>query len=108
MKRCVKMLAAGRQLDYVNVSFSGTGGPVIAPMYVPSGQFVYLAAGIKEVTDLPVFCIGRINDPVFAERILENNQADRIAMTRANICDPELPNKPREGRLDEIRRCVAI
>jgi NADPH-dependent 2,4-dienoyl-CoA reductase/sulfur reductase-like enzyme len=28
-------------------------------------------------------------------------------MTRANICDAELPNKSREGRLDEIRHCIA-
>ncbi len=107
MKRIVGTLTAEGKLDYVNVSYSGGGGTVIAPMYVPSGQFVYLAAGIKEVTDVPVFCIGRINDPVLAENILEQHQADMVGMTRANICDPELPNKAREGRLDEIRRCIA-
>lgn len=107
MKRVVATITASGKLDYVNVSFSGVGGAVIAPNYVPSGQFVYLAAGIKEVTDLPVFCIGRINEPVMAEKILEQHQADMIGMTRANICDPELPNKAREGRVDEIRRCIA-
>jgi mycofactocin system FadH/OYE family oxidoreductase 2 len=106
MQRIVGTLNVGNKLDYINVSFSG--GPIIAPMYVPSGQFVYLAAGIKQVTDVPVFCIGRINDPVLAENILAQNQADMVGMTRANICDPELPNKAREGRLNEIRRCVAI
>ncbi len=107
MKRITTQLTAAGQLDYVNVSFMGMGGAVIAPMYVPPGQFVYLAAGIKQVIDLPVFCIGRINDPVMAEGILERNQADIVGMTRADICDPELPNKAREGRLDEIRRCIA-
>ncbi len=106
MQRIVGTLTFGNKLDYINVSYSG--GPVIAPMYVPSGQFVYLAAGIKQVTDLPVFCIGRINDPVLAENVLAQNQADMVGMTRANICDPEMPNKAREGRLNEIRRCVAI
>jgi 2,4-dienoyl-CoA reductase-like NADH-dependent reductase (Old Yellow Enzyme family) len=107
MKRVVATITESGKLDYVNVSYSGMGGAVIAPNYVPSGQFVYLAAGIKEITDLPVFCIGRINDPVMAEKILEQHQADMIGMTRANISDPELPNKAREGRLDEIRRCIA-
>lgn len=106
MQRIVGTLTFGNKLDYINVSYSGA--PVIAPMYVPSGQFVYLAAGVKQVTDLPVFCIGRINDPVLAENILAQNQADMVGMTRANIADPELPNKAREGRLNEIRRCVAI
>lgn len=107
MKRIVRKLTEPGWLDYVNVSFMGLGGAVIAPMYVPPGQFVYLSAGIKQVTDLPVFCIGRINDPVMAEGILERHQADMVGMTRANIADPELPNKAREGRLDEIRRCIA-
>jgi len=106
MQRIVGTLTVGNKLDYINVSYSGA--PIIAPMYVPSGQFVYLAAGVKQVTDLPVFCIGRINDPVLAESILAQNQADIVGMTRANIADPELPNKAREGRLNEIRRCVAI
>jgi hypothetical protein len=29
-----------------------------------------------------------------------------VAMTRATICDPELPNKAKEGREDEIRLCM--
>jgi mycofactocin system FadH/OYE family oxidoreductase 2 len=107
MQRIIQALTASGKLDYVNVSFYGMTGAVIAPMYVPPGSFVYLAAGIKEVVDVPVFCIGRINDPVMAERILANHQADVVGMTRANICDPELPNKAREGRLDEIRFCIA-
>lgn len=106
MKRIVKTITAEGKLDYINVSYSG--GPIIASMYVPAGQFVYLAAGIKEVTDLPVFCVGRITDPVLAESILEQNQADIVGMTRANIADPELPNKAREGRLGEIRPCIGI
>jgi thioredoxin reductase len=59
------------------------------------------------VVNLPVFCTGRINDPVMAERVLANGQADMIGMVRAQICDPEMANKAKEGRLDEIRFCVA-
>ena len=55
---------------------------------------------------LPVFCVGRINDPVLAERILADHQADMVGMVRAHICDPEMISKAREGRLDEIRRCI--
>ena len=106
--RMVPMLTAGDQLDYLSVS---TGiyrsmDTIIAPMYYPNGAFVYLAALAKEHLDIPVMCIGRINDPVMAEQILEDRQADLVGMTRANICDPELPNKAREGRLDEIRHCL--
>jgi len=114
MQRIVGKLTASGKLDYVNVNWGlggntsfGMAGPVVPPMYVPPGQFVYLAAGIKQVIDLPVICAGRVNNPILAEQILERNEADLIGMCRANICDPELPNKAREGRLDEIRYCIA-
>lgn len=107
--RMVPFLTAGGQLDYLSVSVGTyrSKDTVIAPSYYPNGAFVYLAAMAKEVLDIPVICIGRINDPVMAEQILENRQADLVGMTRANICDPELPRKAREGRLDEIRHCLA-
>jgi NADPH-dependent 2,4-dienoyl-CoA reductase/sulfur reductase-like enzyme len=105
MKRIMPKLTASQKLDYLSVTV-GAGGAPIPPMYIPPAAFVYLAAGIKEVVDVPVFCVGRVNDPVKAEEILARNQADMVGMTRANIADPELPNKAREGRLDEIRYCI--
>ncbi len=76
-------------------------------MHTPLGYTIPLAAGIKEVVNLPVFATGRINDPVMAERVLADGQADMIGMVRAQICDPELANKAKEGRLEQIRYCVA-
>jgi NADPH-dependent 2,4-dienoyl-CoA reductase/sulfur reductase-like enzyme len=105
MKVMAPMMANTGKLDYLNVS---TGSYLtIAPMYYPLGHSVYLAANIKEVVDLPVCCIGRINDPTQAEKILEERQADLVAMNRATICDPELANKAREGRVEEIRKCMS-
>jgi len=37
---------------------------------------------------------------------LAEGKADMVAMTRALIADPELPNKALEGRLDDIRACI--
>ncbi len=91
-------------IDYLSVC-AGLAGH-IPPMYFPLGCFVHLAVGVKEVVNIPVICHGRINDPVQAEQILENNQADFIGMARALICDPEWPKKAKEGRLDEIRKCI--
>ena len=76
-------------------------------MHTPLGYTVPLAAGIRESVKLPVFCTGRINDPVMAEKVLAAGQADMIGMCRALICDPFLPKKAEEGRMDEIRYCVA-
>ncbi|MDD2850533.1 MAG: mycofactocin system FadH/OYE family oxidoreductase 2 [Desulfuromonadaceae bacterium] len=76
-------------------------------MHSPLGYTIPLAAGIREKIKLPVFCTGRINDPVMAEKVLAAGQADMIGMCRALICDPFLPRKAQEGRVDDIRYCIA-
>ena len=70
------------------------------------GAIVDLAAAIKKVVDVPVITVGKIWDPLFAEQILEARKADFIAMGRALLADPELPNKVKEGRLEDIRHCI--
>ncbi|MGH2522489.1 MAG: FAD-dependent oxidoreductase, partial [Anaerolineales bacterium] len=76
-------------------------------MYYPQGIHAHLAAGIKQVVgDMPVIYAGRVIDPHHAERLLAERQFDLVAMTRAIFADPEMPNKAREGRLDDIRPCV--
>src|SRR5450631_4113771 len=76
-------------------------------MHTPLGYTIPLAAGMRERLKLPVFCTGRINDPVMAEKVLAAGQADMIGMCRGLICDPFLPKKAFEGRMDDIRYCVA-
>lgn len=96
-------------LDWINVSSGTYASPATAiePMYLPLNSFVYCAAAIKQVVDVPVFARGRIQDPVQAEEIIANNQADGVSMVREIIVDPDFCNKAREGRLEEIRKCLA-
>ena len=75
-------------------------------MFHAHGCNVYLAAAIKKEVDVPVACIGGLNDPAQMEEILASEQADVIEMSRALIADPYLPRKILEGREDEIVRCV--
>ena len=75
-------------------------------MFVPDGCNVYLAAAVKKAVRKPVSCVGALGDPNQMEEILKSGQADLIAMGRALVADPELPNKVRQGRTDEIRRCL--
>ncbi|MFC1930096.1 FAD-dependent oxidoreductase [Chloroflexota bacterium] len=72
----------------------------------PNGAIVYLAEAIKKVVKVPMITVGKIGDPILANRILEEGKADFIAMGRALLADPELPNKAKVGRLDDIRKCI--
>ncbi|MEM3715368.1 MAG: FAD-dependent oxidoreductase, partial [Nitrososphaeria archaeon] len=89
-----------------NIAYEESYYRTYPPMAMPRACNVYLAEAIKKVVSVPVIAVGRINDPVLAENILRNGQADLIAMGRALIADPELPNKAYEGRLEDIRKCI--
>jgi 2,4-dienoyl-CoA reductase-like NADH-dependent reductase (Old Yellow Enzyme family)/thioredoxin reductase len=77
------------------------------PMSFPRGCFVHLAEEIKKHVSVPVIAVGRINDPVLAEKILVEKKADLISIGRGLFADPQLPNKAASGRLEEIRKCLA-
>ncbi|MGB6065868.1 MAG: FAD-dependent oxidoreductase [Desulfomonilaceae bacterium] len=76
-------------------------------MDLPQAGYVYLARGIKENVGIPVIGCNRINDPFIAEEVLRERAADLVGVARGMLADPEFVNKAREGRADEIRRCVA-
>jgi 2,4-dienoyl-CoA reductase-like NADH-dependent reductase (Old Yellow Enzyme family)/thioredoxin reductase len=78
-----------------------------APHYWPAGFMVPLAEALKTAVSIPVVAGGRLGDPVLAEKVLAEGKADFIYLGRPLIADPELPNKIREGRSDEIRPCIA-
>lgn len=77
------------------------------PMYTPRGSYLFLARGIKERVRIPVIAVGRLNTPSILRDTIEKERADIIALGRALLADPDLPNKMQEGREDEVRTCIA-
>ena len=105
------IVALDPDLDYINV-IAGTSASmegavhIVPPMSVEAGYVAPFAAAVKARTDIPVFVAGRINQPQIAEQIVASGQADMCGMTRAMIADPEMANKARDGRSDDIRACI--
>ncbi|OAT85840.1 FAD-dependent oxidoreductase [Desulfotomaculum copahuensis] len=101
-----------RQLEDCGVDmFNVTGGWHETPvpqitMDVPRGAFVYLARQIRQAVSVPVTACNRINHPALAEKILSDGSADLVGMARALIADPDLPEKARTGKWEEIRPCI--
>jgi 2,4-dienoyl-CoA reductase-like NADH-dependent reductase (Old Yellow Enzyme family) len=58
---------------------------------VGPGYQVPLARTVKDAVAMPVVAVGMITDPHQAERILEDGQADAIAIARAALWDPRWP-----------------
>ncbi|MGH3038997.1 MAG: NAD(P)-binding protein, partial [Gaiellaceae bacterium] len=106
--RVAQALEADGDIDYVNVTAAGYHNifRAIEPSDVPDGYLVDLTAQVKAGVALPVFTVGGIKDPALAEEILSSGKADMVAMTRAQIADPEFANKVREGGDDEVYHCI--
>ena len=49
----------------------------------------------------------RIKAPDYAEKVIDDAQADMVSLVRAQIADPHLANKAAAGRGDEIRPCIS-
>lgn len=61
---------------------------------------------VKKGINLPVIGVGRINMPELADKLVADGIIDMVAVGRAQLADPEWCNKSKEGREDEIRRCI--
>ncbi|MCU1437070.1 MAG: FAD-binding protein [Naasia sp.] len=58
--------------------------------------------------DVPVFGVGAARTVEEAEEVLTAGIADMVALTRAQIADPDLAEKLRTGRLSEVRHCIRL
>ncbi|MFK8019988.1 MAG: FAD-dependent oxidoreductase [Pseudomonadales bacterium] len=99
------------ELDFLNVtvgSMMGLAGSVhvVPPMFIEHAYTAPQAGEVKRAVRQSVLVTGRINQPQLAEQVLAEGQADLCGMTRALISDPEMPNKARTGKLDNIRACI--
>jgi len=96
-------------IDVVQVSAGNDVTPewICQPMFMEKACLVQSASQVKRALDIPVMAVGRINDPLIANEIIEQDKADLVCIGRGLLADPEMPNKAQEGRLDEIRTCIA-
>jgi 2,4-dienoyl-CoA reductase-like NADH-dependent reductase (Old Yellow Enzyme family) len=107
----VAYLDARGLVDYVSC---GTGSYLNQPFkIVPSFQFPMLlgaddaAAFKKVVRHAKVTAEARIKTPGNAETVIAEGKADLVSLVRAQIADPHLANKAREGRAQDIRPCIS-
>ena len=71
------------------------------------GPFAKYAAAVKKVVKKSyVASVAGHSDPEKLEELIASGSTDIICMARALGCDPDLPNKARAGKYDEIRKCI--
>ena len=96
-------------LDFINTSIGTTGRLYVVegPMSVPAGYQSGHTAAIRAAVRVPVIGVGRINDPLMADRLLREGVCDLVGVVRAQIADPEWAGKSQQDQAAEIRKCIA-
>jgi 2,4-dienoyl-CoA reductase-like NADH-dependent reductase (Old Yellow Enzyme family) len=89
--------------DWEGISFLNTMS--VLPKEAPAGEFAVAAGLIKNGLRIPVIAVGKLGEPGRAQLVLDQGQADLVAIARQVIADPESPSKILAQRDDEIRRC---
>jgi 2,4-dienoyl-CoA reductase-like NADH-dependent reductase (Old Yellow Enzyme family) len=78
---------------------SGSNIPHKVELMIPG------AAAIKSVLNIPVITSGRI-EPEAADKYIGEGKFDFVAMGRKLLADPELPNKLKAGKPEDVRPCI--
>ncbi|MDY6968033.1 MAG: FAD-dependent oxidoreductase [Spirochaetota bacterium] len=104
-KKLAKMLEKAGA-NAVNVSCYGIGKDNFINCTDTPGSLAYLAEEIKKEVSIPVIAIGMMT-PEVGEKILEDGKADLVAFARGFLADPEIPNKTKNGEVEDIVPCIA-
>ena len=75
------------------------------PQYMPDNCNLKDVEHIRQFTDKPVACAGRMLPETAAEEIAAG-RLDAMAIARQNLVDPDWIIKIQEGREDEIKPCI--
>lgn len=78
----------------------------IPDMTAVSAPWLHQVGAFKAQTGLPVFHAAKIADVATARYAIDAGLVDMVGMTRAHMADPQIVNKLRSGREQEIRPCV--
>ncbi len=110
MIEIAQSLASTGAVDLFSVS-GGTGATRLSTGYfvpgdaLPEGLYNERAIRFRREVGVPTLVAGRIVEPSVAEEALAGG-VDLVAMTRAMIADPDLPQKIAEGR--QHRPCIGV
>jgi len=102
------LVEAGADILHASLGTHGSpAGITSAPFEYQPGFNVWQAKKLKEAVGLPVIAVGRFTDPSLANEVIARGEADLVAFGRQFLADPDFLIKAREGRPEDIRKCIA-
>ncbi|MBZ0262097.1 MAG: FAD-dependent oxidoreductase [Hyphomicrobiales bacterium] len=93
-------------LDLFNVTISDYSREMGVSRFVQEASLEPFVAEVRSITGKPVVSVGRFTSPETMLSQVRRGVLDFIGAARPSIADPFIPQKIREGRLDDIRECI--
>lgn len=108
IKAVTKALLDEGLVDFFDASFGDyyRMDNMVGGMQQPMGYELPSSSQLTEGVTVPRIVSGRIRTLEDAEQLLREGVADMVSMVRAQIADPLLVKKTREGRAEEVRPCI--
>ncbi len=78
----------------------------LEPVSFEPGWRKYMAKAVKDAVSIPVIAANLIRTPEQAESQLNEGVQDVISLGRPHIADSHFANKAKEGRAEDIKRCI--
>jgi len=107
-QQVLSALQAENLIDMVNVSLGDyyKMDTMVGAMQNPTGYEIHSSGKIAAIATVPRLLAGRYRTLDDAEQLLRDGTADLVSMVRAQIADPDLVNKTRNGLALTVRPCI--
>ncbi len=92
--------------DMWDVNVADWANDSMTSRFAPEGYQEDYIAFVKKVSSKPVAAVGRYTSPDTMVSAIKRGLIDMICAARPSIADPFLPNKIKEGRVEDIRECI--
>ncbi|HEU4746466.1 MAG TPA: FAD-dependent oxidoreductase [Anaerolineales bacterium] len=92
--------------DLWDVNISSWSNDSITSRFGGEGHQEKYISFVKGLTTKPVVGVGRYTSPDSMVSAIQRGVMDMIGAARPSIADPFLPQKIREGRIEDIRECI--
>ncbi|KAG5494271.1 hypothetical protein GH5_02281 [Leishmania sp. Ghana 2012 LV757] len=106
-----KVANAGANIIDSGIGWHESRVPTIATS-VPRAGYTWATAAVRshlrrQGIDTPLIAVNRMNHPDVLEQVLEDGDADLVAMARPFLSDPYFVEKTMTGAADRINICIA-
>jgi thioredoxin reductase len=101
-------LQAEKLLDFVDASVGDyyRMDSMVGGMHNPTGYELPSSSQLTAVATVPRIVAGRFRTIDDAEQVLKEGKADLVSMVRAQIADPYLIEKTKQGKALSVRPCI--